>query len=166
MCLGNILKDFSVDNIKNIELLGDFYSLKAVPLNAVPLNLVLLKCASINNQECKVIPEIININSNESFFCPYSIKGNKSSDSCNNTDDPYSHLCVPDVVKNINVKVFNIMWRSNETRHIKWHETCKCICRLDSSGFDNKQRWNNDKCRCKCKELIEKKNVIKNVFGI
>ena len=53
------------------------------------------------------------------------------------------------------------MWRSNETRHIKWHETCKCICRLDSSGFDNKQRWNNDKCRCKCKELIEKKKCDK-----
>ena len=31
--------------------------------------------------------------------------------------------CVPDVVKNLNVKVFNLMSRINETRHIKWHET-------------------------------------------
>ena len=57
-------------------------------------------------------------------------------------------MCVPDVVKNLNVKVFNLMSRTNETRHIKWHETCKCKCRLDASVCNNKQRWNDDKCRC------------------
>ena len=46
--------------------------------------------------------------------------------------------------------------RYNETRHIKWHETCKCICRLDRIICNNKQRWNKDKCRCECKELIDK----------
>ena len=65
-------------------------------------------------------------------------------------------MCVPDVIKNINVKVFNLMSRTNETRHIKWHETCKCKCRLDASVCNNKQRWNDDKCRCECKELIDK----------
>ena len=65
-------------------------------------------------------------------------------------------MCVSDVVKNLNVKVFNLMSRTNETRHIKWHETCKCKCRLDASVCNNKQRWNDDKCRCKCKELIDK----------
>ena len=48
------------------------------------------------------------------------------------------------------------MSRTNETRHIKWHETCKCKCRLDAIVCNNKQRWNNDKCRCECKELIDK----------
>ena len=65
-------------------------------------------------------------------------------------------MCVPDVVKNLNVKVFNLMPRSNETRHIEWHETCKWKCRLDVSVCNNKQRWNNDKCQCECKELIGK----------
>ena len=64
--------------------------------------------------------------------------------------------CVPDVVKDLNVKVFNLMSRTNETRHKKWHEMCKCICRLDAIVCNNKQRWNNDKCWCKCKELIDK----------
>ena len=41
-------------------------------------------------------------------------------------------------------------------RHIKWHETCKCICRLDKIICNSKQRWNEDKCRCECKELIDK----------
>ena len=65
-------------------------------------------------------------------------------------------MCVPDVVENINVNVFNLVSRTNETRHVKWHETSKCKCRLDASVCNNKQRWNNDKCRCECKELIEK----------
>ena len=48
------------------------------------------------------------------------------------------------------------MSRTNETRDIKWHEMCKCKCRLDASVCNNKQRWNDDKCRCECKELIDK----------
>ena len=46
------------------------------------------------------------------------------------------------------------MSRSNETRHIEWHPTCRY--RLDSSVCNNKQRWNKDKFRCECKELIDK----------
>ena len=75
-----------------------------------------------------------------------------SSGSCNNINDPYAKVCVPDVFKNINVKVFNLMSRTNETRH----ETCKCKCRLDVSVCDNKQRWDEDTCRYERKELIDK----------
>ena len=54
------------------------------------------------------------------------------------------------------VKMFNLISRTNETKHIQWHETCKCKCRLDASICKNKQRWNNDKCRCEYEELIDK----------
>ena len=77
-------------------------------MNAVPLNPV-LKCISMNNQECKIRPDIININSNGHLFHPCSIKVNKCSGSCKNINDPYSTLCVPDIVKKISVKVFNLM---------------------------------------------------------
>ena len=110
----------------------------------------------MNNQPCKSRPEIVNVNSNEPVFYPFSIKTSKCSGSCNNINDLYAKICVPDVIKDLNVKVFNLMSRTNETRHIKWHETCKCKCRLDASVCNNKQRWNNDKCRCECKELIDK----------
>ena len=43
---------------------------------------------------------------------------------------------------------------------------CKCKCRLDASVCNNKQRWNEDKCRCECKELIDKGACDKNYFGI
>ena len=82
-----------------------------------------LKCVLMNNQECKIRPEIININSNEPSFYPYSVKISKCSGSCNNINDPYAKLCVPDVVKNINVKVFNLISNTNETRYIKRHES-------------------------------------------
>ena len=115
-----------------------------------------LECVSVNNKECKVRTKIKNINSNEPPFYSYSIELNKCSDSCNNINDPYAKVCVPDVVKNINVKVFSLMSTTNYTRHLEWHETGKCKCRLDASFCNNKQRWNKDKCRCECKELIDK----------
>ena len=111
----------------------------------------LLSCISMNNQECKVRTEIVNVNSNEHVFYPFSIKTSKCSGSCKNINDPYTKICVPDVVKDLNVKVFNLILRTNETRHIKWHETCKCKFRLDASVFNNKQRWNDDKFPRKCK---------------
>ena len=58
-------------------------------------------------------------------------------------------MCVTDVLKNLNVKAFNLMSRTNEKKHIKWHETCKCKCRLDASVCNNKQRWNDDKANAK-----------------
>ena len=67
-----------------------------------------------------------------------------------------SKICVTDVVKNLNVKVFNLMSRTNETRHIELHETCKFNCKFGANICNNKQRWNNYKCRCECKELIDK----------
>ena len=90
------------------------------------------------------------------MFFPFSIKTSKCSGSCNNINDPYAKICVPYVVKNLNIKMFNLMSRTSETRHIEWHETCKCECKLDGSVFNNKQHWNNDKCRCECKKLIDK----------
>ena len=106
------------------------------------------ECVSMNNEECKVRPEIVNVNSNEPIFYPFSIKTSTCSGSWNNMNNPYAKLCIPDVVKNINIKVFNLMSRTNETRHVKWHKTCKCKCRLDASVCNNKQRWNEDKYRC------------------
>ena len=119
-------------------------------------NINSLECVSRNNQECKIRNEVINLNINEPMFYPYSIKINRCKGSCNTMNDPYAKICVPDQIKNTNVKLFNLMSRTNETRHIKWHKTCKCKCSLDAGICNNKQRWNDEKCRCECKELIDK----------
>ena len=72
----------------------------------------------MNNQEYKVRLGIVNVNSNDPIFYPFSLNTNKCSGSCNNINDPYAKLCVPDIFKNLNIKVFNLLSRTNETRHI------------------------------------------------
>ena len=76
----------------------------------------------MTNQECKVRLEIVNANSDEPVFHPFSIKTSKCSGSCNNINYPYAKVYVPDVVKKLNVKMFNLISRTNETRDIEWHE--------------------------------------------
>ena len=68
-----------------------------------------LECASMNNQECKVRSETVNVNSKEPAFFPFSIRTSKCSGSYSNINDLYAKLCVPDVVKNLNANVFNLM---------------------------------------------------------
>ena len=53
------------------------------------------------------------------YFFPFSIKKGKRSGSCNNINSPYAKLCVPNVLKNVNVKVFNLMSRTSQTRSIE-----------------------------------------------
>ena len=48
------------------------------------------------------------------------------------------------------------MLRTNETKTIKWYETCKYIFRLNAIICNKKQHWHKNKYRCKCKKLIDK----------
>ena len=77
---------------------------------------------------------------------------NKCSGSCDTINNPMAQLCVPGIVKRVNMKVYNFLMRLNETRSVLWHESCKCVCKLNSSVCNNKQIWNSDTCRCDCNE--------------
>ena len=78
-----------------------------------------LSCISMKNQEFKARPQVVTANSNNPIFYPFSIKTSKCSGNCNNINNPYPSICVPDVIKVLNVKVFNLMSRINETRFIE-----------------------------------------------
>ena len=80
-----------------------FYSSNIFGYNI--LNVNSLKCVSISNQKCKLRSKIINVNTNEPMFCPYSITINKCKGSCDTINDPYAKICVPDTIKSKNVKV-------------------------------------------------------------
>ena len=73
----------------------------------------------MNNQECKVRPEIVNVSSKKLLFYSFSIKTRKCNGSCNNINDIYAKFCVPGVTKNLKIKVFNLMSRTSENRHMK-----------------------------------------------
>ena len=140
--------------IKYLDLLK---KIVVVSMTFLVLNVNSFECVSIKNQEYKIRPEIINVNNNEPALYPVSIKVHKCSGSCNNINNPYARFCVSDVLKNMNLKEFNLMSWSNQTKHIKLHETCKYKCRLNSSVCSNKQKWNENRCRYDCKkELIDR----------
>ena len=85
-----------------------------------------INCISMKNQECKTRPQVVNINSNNPIFYPFSIKISKCSGNYNNINDPYAKHCVADIIENLNVKVFDLISRTRETRFIEWHEKFKC----------------------------------------
>ena len=98
--------------VKKCFFIGSLFLSNLVSANS-------LSCISMNNQPCKARLQIANVNSDNSICYPFSIKTSKCSANCNNINDSYSKTCVPDIVKNLIVKVFNLMSRTNETRHIK-----------------------------------------------
>ena len=107
-----------------------------------------LQCMSVVNQKCIPRPKIVDVNANE----PYSVLVNKCSGSCKDINDPFAKLCVPDIAKNVNMKVYNLLSRDNGTKNVIWHETCKCVCRLTSAVSNSRQIWNSDTCTCECND--------------
>ena len=170
LCFGNISTAFSTTNMQKTGLYGNVYdfAIDYVPVSVGKiydvqryltkkkmilykmfgfikkvLILVListvnsLKCISITNQECKVREVIIN---NEYMTYPYSIKVNKCNGNCNNINNPYSRVCVPNITKNVTLKIFDLMTLTNKTKQTIFHESCKYICRLEPIACKNKQK--------------------------
>ena len=115
-----------------------------------------LECLSVINRKCMPRPKILDVNEGvgEALFYPYHVLVNKCSGSCNMLDDHMGKICIPNVIKRVNMKVSNFLMRLNETRNVLWHESCKCVCRLNSSvcKSNSKQIWNSDTCSCDCNE--------------
>ena len=88
----------------------------------------------------------------EALFYPYNVLVNNCSESCKTFDNPMAKFCVPNVIKRVNMQVYNFLMRLNETCNVLWPESCKCVCKLNSSVCNNKQIWNDDTCRCDCNE--------------
>ena len=113
-----------------------------------------LECVSVVNQKCMPRPKILDVSEGvgEALFYPYNVLVNKCSGSYNTLDNPMTQLCVPNGIKRVNMQVYNFLIMLNETRNLLWHESCRYICKLNSSVCNNKQIWNDDTCRCDCNE--------------
>ena len=124
LCLGNISKEFSADNMKKRRLnryvydfsvdydatvVDDILDIHKYLMKKICKNMFVfikkrffaaitffscnaLKCVSMNNHKCKLKTDIININSDEPLFYPYSILVNKCIGSCNNVNDSCAKL--------------------------------------------------------------------------
>ena len=107
-----------------------------------------LECVSVINRKCMPRPKILDVNKGVGK----NVLVNKCSGSCDTINNPMAKLCVSKTIKRINMQVYNFLVRLNETRSVLWHESCKCVCKLNSSVCNNKQIWNSDSCRCDCNE--------------
>ena len=119
------------------------------------------KCISLKNQECRVRKVVAD---NKYMAFPYKIEVNKCVGSCNNISNLHAKVCIPDIAKNTTVKMFDLINLTNTTKQIKWHESCKCVCKINSSVCSEKQRSNENKCRSEC--LVNKKCEINFVWNI
>ena len=168
LCIGNLSDQWTTSESEKTGLYGSIYDfvvdyeqimgVKAIyDMRVINLLISLfsiiktkaLECVSVVNRKCMPRPKIRDVNKGvgEALFYPYSVLVNKCSGSCDTLDDPMPRLCIPNIIKNINMKV---LMRLNETRNVLWHECCKCVCRLNSSVCNSKQIWNSDTCRCDC----------------
>ena len=109
-----------------------------------------LECVSVINRKCMPRPKILDVNEGvgKALFYPYNVLVNKHSGSCDTINNPMAKLCVPNIINRINMKGYNFLMRLNKTRSVLWHESCNCVCKLNSSVCNNKQIWNSDTCRC------------------
>ena len=90
-----------------------------------------IKCISLNNHPCNAIPTLFTINSDKTLFYPFTVRVNEGGGSCNTINDLYAQACIPNKIKNTNVKVFNLMAGVNETRYLVQHESCETKCGLN-----------------------------------
>ena len=73
-----------------------------------------MKCISFTTQPCQGTPTIVNINSDATLFYSFIVTFQKCGRSCNTIDYPYARVCIKNKVKNMNVKLFNLMLGVNK----------------------------------------------------
>ena len=72
-----------------------------------------LECVSVVDQKCMPRPKILDVNEGvgEALFYPYNVLVNKCSGSCNTLLNPMAKLYVPNIIKRINMKVYNFLMK-------------------------------------------------------
>ena len=125
------------------------------------------KCGSLSNQKCEIQPTLINLHPNEYsqefHYYPFAVKLDQCVRSCNTLNDLSNKVCVPNKTEDLNLSVFNMVTRINELKTLTKHISCECKCKFDGTKCNSNQWWNNDKCRCECKQLhVSEKDYVWN----
>ena len=124
--------------------------IKKIVILIISTSLTWRYCLLLKNQECKVRKVIID---NDYMTFSYKIGIYKCIGSCNDKNNSYFKVCLPDSIKNISVKFFDLISKKNVLKNISFHQNCKSGCLLDEKVCNNLQKWNEDKCRCECLKI-------------
>ena len=90
------------------------------------------KCISLKNQECRVRKVVAD---NKYMAFPYKTEVNKCVGSCSNISNPHAKVCISDIVKNAIVKMFDLINLTNITIQIEFHESCKCLIKINKDSL-------------------------------
>ena len=125
------------------------------------------KCILLSNRKCITQPTLINLHPNEYsqefHYYPFAVKLDGCVGSCNTLNDLPNKVCVPNKTEDLNLSGFNMITGINESKTLTNHISCECKCRFDGRKCNSDQWWNNNKCRCECKNVIHVKKIM---FGI
>ena len=99
-------------------------------------------------------PTLTNLHPNEysqEFHYKFSAKLDRCVESCNTLNDSFNKVCVSNKTKVLILIV--LIKKINEFKILTKHVSCECKCRFDERKCNLDEWWNNDKCRCECKNV-------------
>ena len=118
------------------------------------------KCVSLSSQKYMTQFTLINLNpheySQELHYYPFVVNLDRCVESCNTLNELSNKVCVPNKTEDLNLSAFNMITRIYESKTLIKYISCECKCKFDG------RKWNNDKCRRKCRKHICEKYYIWN----
>ena len=122
---------------------------------------------SLNNQQCMTQPTLTNLHCNEYYqglrYYLFAVNLNRYIRSSNNHSDLSNRKSVSNETEDLNLNVFNMISKINESKTLAKHISYKCECKFSESKCNLHEKWNKDKCRSKCKNK-KKTSCAQNIF--
>ena len=123
------------------------------------------KCMSLRNQKCMARRTLVNLHPNEYsqylYYYIFAVKLDRCVGSCNTLNDLPKNVCVPSDTEDLNLSKFNMITaRKNKSKALTKHISCACKCRFDGRKCNSNQKWNNNKCQYKCKNIYMKEIIL------
>ena len=110
----------------------------------------------LSNQKCMTEPTLVNLHPNEYsqefHYFSFAVKLDRCVGSCNTFNDLTNKVCITSKTEGLNLSVFNMITRINESETLTKHISCECKCKFDGRKCNSNQWQNNNKCRYECKK--------------
>ena len=98
------------------------------------------KCVLLSNQKCMIQPAFINLHLNECsqefHNYPFAVKLDRCVGSCNALNDLSNKVCVPNKTEDLNLILFNMITRINESKILTKDISHECKCRFDGKKMN------------------------------
>ena len=113
------------------------------------------KSVPLSFQKCMTQPNLIDLDPNEYIEAlndnPFAVNIDRCVRCCNTLSNLLKRVCVPNKTEDSNRSICNMTTGINESKALTKPFSFKRKCKFDRTKCNSNQKWNNDKCLCKCK---------------